>query len=72
MTRWNCKHAETDGPRRCPGGAAGISHQNWDVLPGDREFLTIRSTDVATGLFVILNWPQLHTIQCGGGPGGER
>ncbi len=35
-------------------------HQNWDVFPGDREFLMIRSTSDRSGLFVVLNWPQLH------------
>ena len=35
-------------------------HQNWDVFPGDREFLMIRSTSERSGLLVVLNWPQLH------------
>jgi len=44
------------------------TRQNWDVFPGDREFLMIRA-DGATGseLFAVVNWLQLRTI-----PSGER
>jgi hypothetical protein len=42
------------------------TRQNWDVFPGDREFLMIRA-DGATGseLFAVVNWLQLRTIRSG-------
>ncbi len=42
------------------------AHRNWDVFPGDREFLMIVAGG-ATGseLFAVVNWPQLRTIRSG-------
>jgi hypothetical protein len=44
------------------------THLNWDVFPGDREFLMLEAAGgTGDNLFAVVNWPQLRTIR-----GGER
>ena len=43
------------------------SGRNWDVFPDGKEFLMVRRPQsTATGVFVVLNWPQLKVSQPGG------
>jgi hypothetical protein len=43
--------------------------REWDVFPGDREFLMLRSMHDAGGsrIHVVLNWPQMKSLQRGAG-----
>ena len=41
--------------------------RNWDVFPDGKEFLIVRRLQgTTTGVFVVLNWPQLKMSQAGG------
>ncbi len=43
--------------------------QNWDVFPGDKEFVMLRQPQAAvTNGFVVINWPQLRVKASGGAP----
>ena len=41
--------------------------RNWDVFPDGKEFLMVRTQqNTTTGVFVVLNWPQLKVLSAGG------
>jgi len=41
--------------------------RNWDVFPDGKEFLMVRQQqNTTTGVFVVLNWPQLKVSAAGG------
>ena len=46
--------------------------RNWDVFPDGKEFLMVRPPQsTTTGVFVVLNWPQLK-VSAAGGAAPER
>jgi hypothetical protein len=46
--------------------------RDWDVFPDGKEFLMVRQQQsMTTGMFVVVNWPQLKVSQTSGG-GPER
>jgi hypothetical protein len=51
---------------------ARVVGRNWDVFPDGQEFLMVRTPQsTTTGLFVVLNWPQLK-VSAAGGATAER
>jgi Tol biopolymer transport system component len=59
VTRRDSLFADVFGRTRPPG-------RDWDVFPDGKEFLMIRRPQSAiTGIFVVLNWPQLKVMPAG-------